>query len=66
MWRGEGHARRVEDDTWKKMKGMSLPPPLNRCRHAPIMAGKHFMKESGLPALLSPWYLQTRVEMPSV
>jgi hypothetical protein len=41
------------------MKGMSLPPPLNLCRHDLIMAGKHFMKDAGPPALLSPWYLQT-------
>jgi hypothetical protein len=66
--RGECHmcVRRVEDNTWKNMKGMSLPPPLNRCRQAPIMAGKHFMKESGLPALLSPWYLQTSVGLHGV
>jgi hypothetical protein len=44
--------------TWKKMKGMSLPPPLKLCRHDSIMAGKHFMKDTGLPALLSPWYLR--------
>jgi hypothetical protein len=47
------------------MNGMSLPPPLNRCRHAPIMAGKHFTKESGFPALLSPWYLQKSVGLHS-
>jgi hypothetical protein len=45
-------------ETWKKMKGVSLLPPLNFSRQLSIMAGKHAVKDAGEPAFDSPWYLK--------